>query len=122
MISRFWKAPLARSVPLWKRAALLGGPSVDDIGEGSPPRVVATPLPLPKPTNIVSSRKRLPDQVLLSTYIPPPPQSGMVAPDLESAWEIIHRRSPFNHGELLVAHMYDLYPNYFWIPVAARVE
>ena len=47
---------------------------------------------------------------------------GMVAPDLEGAREIIHRWSPFNQVESLVAHMRDLYPNYFRVPVVARAE
>ena len=61
------------------------GPSnVDEIGEGSPLRVVAAPIPPLSPANTVSSRRRPPDQVLLSTYVPPHerihPLAGMVAP------------------------------------------
>ena len=63
----------------------VGGPSIDEIGEGSPLGVVAAPLP---------SRRRPPDQVLLSTYIPLhgriPSLTGMVTPGLEGAREIYH--------------------------------
>ena len=102
------------------------GPSVDEIGEGSPSRVATTPLTPPRPADFVPSRRRLPDQVLLSTYVPSHerihPPMGMVAPDLEGAWEIIHCWSPFNQAERLVVHMRDLYPNYFRVPVAACAE
>ena len=47
------------------------------------------------PANTVSSRRRLPDQVLMSTYVPPYeriyPPAGMVAPDLKGDRESIHR-------------------------------
>ena len=46
----------------------------------------------------------------------------MVAPDPDGAREIIHRWSPFNQVESLVAHMHDLYPNYFRVHVEARAE
>ena len=46
----------------------------------------------------------------------------MVAVDLEGARVIIHRWSPFNWVEPLIAHMRDLYPNYLRVPVVARVE
>ena len=72
-----------------------GGPSVDEIGEGSPSGVAAALLPQPKPRNTVLSRRRPHDQVLLSMYVPPHERiallTGMVAPDLEGAREIIHR-------------------------------
>ena len=46
----------------------------------------------------------------------------MVAPDPEGDLEIIHRWSPFNQAESPVAHMRDLYPNYFRVPMATPVE
>ena len=102
------------------------GPSVDEIGEGSPSGVAAAPLPPPKPASIVLNRRRPLDQVLLSTYIPPHERivspTGMVAPDLEGAREIIHCWSPFNQAERPIVHMHDVYPNYFRIPVAAHAE
>ena len=117
--------PSRVSAPL-EEGILAGGPNVDEIGEGSPSEVVVTSLPPPRPTNTVSSRRRPSDQVLLSTYIPPyerfHPLTSMVSPNLESAQEIIHHWSPFNQVEPSVAHMNDLYSNYFRIPVADRVE
>ena len=47
------------------------GPTVNEIGEGSPLGVAAAPLPPPKPANTVPSRKRPPDQLLMSMYVPP---------------------------------------------------
>ena len=113
-------APLKEGIPV-------GGPSnVDKIGEVAPSRVAAAPMFLPRPADTESSRKRPPDRVLLSTYVPPQerihPPTGMVALDPEGAREIIHRWSPFNRAESPVAHMRDLYPNYFRVLVAARGE
>ena len=65
------------------------GPSVDEIGEGSPLGVAVQQLPPSKPTNTVLSRRRPSDQVLLSTYVPPHEMialpTDMVALDLEGA-------------------------------------
>ena len=105
----------------------MGGlPNVDEIGEKAPSGVVTTPvLPL-KPVDTKPSRKRLPDQLLRSTYVPPQerihPPTGMVASDLKGVLEIIHRWSPFNQAESSVVHIRDLYPNYFRVRVAARAE
>ena len=82
-------APLEEGIPT-------GGPSnVDEIGDGATSRLAPAPILPPKPADTKSSRKRLPDQVLLSTYVPPQerihPPTGMVAPNLEGAREIIHR-------------------------------
>ena len=58
-------APLEEGVPT-------GGPSnVDEIGEGAPSEVAIAPVLLLKPANTESSRKRLPDRVLLSIYVSP---------------------------------------------------
>ena len=94
-----------------------GPPNVDEIAKGAPSGVDATPVLHPRLADTESSRKKPPDRVLLSTYVPPQekihPPTGMVAPDSEGAREIIHRWSPFNQAEPSVAHMRDLYPNYF---------
>ena len=76
-------APLEEGIPT-------KGPSnVDESGEGSPSGVAVAPLPLPRPADTSSSRRRPPDQVLLSMYVPPygriHPPTGMVASDLEGA-------------------------------------
>ena len=47
---------------------------------------------------------------------------GVVAPNPEGAQEIIHCWSPFNQAESLDAHICDLYPNYFQVPMVARVK
>ena len=113
-------APLAEGIPA-------RGPSnVDEIGKGSPSGVTIALLPPPRLADIVSSRRRLPYQVLLSTYVPPyeriHPPADMVIPDLEGAQEIINHWSPFNQAEPPVAHMRDLYPNYFRVSVTARTK
>ena len=62
---------------------------------GEPLGVTVAPMLPPKPVDTESSRKRPPDWVLLSTYVPPQerihPQTSMVAPDSKGAQEIIHR-------------------------------
>ena len=46
----------------------IGGPSnVEEIREGSPSRVAATPLPPPRPTDTVSSSRRPPDEHVRSS-------------------------------------------------------
>ena len=64
--------------------------------------------------------------MLLSTYIPPheriAPPTGIVTLDLEGAQEIIHRYISFNQAVRPVVHMRNLYPNYFQILVAPRIE
>ena len=105
----------------------IGGHSnVDGIGDGAPSRVVVDPILPPKHANTESSKKRLLNQVLLSTYVPPQerihPPAGMVAPDLEGAREINHHWSPFNQAKPPIVHMRDLYPNYFRVLVEARAE
>ena len=119
-------APNEAGAPL-EEGILIGGPSnVNKIREGTPSGVAEALILSPKPTDTESSRKRPPDQVLLSTYVPLQerihPLVGMVALDLESAREIIPCWSPFNHEEPPVSHMHDLYPNYFRVLVAACVE
>ena len=116
-------APNEDSAPQ-EEGILVGGPSVNEIGEGSPSAITHAPLLLLKPANIVPSRRRPPNQVLLSTYVPPheriAPSANMVAPNLEGARVIIHRWSPFNRAKRPVVHMRNLYPNYFRVPVAAQ--
>ena len=78
------------------------GPSnVNKIGEGSPLGVAVAPIPLPKPADTVFSRRRPPDQVLLSTYVSSRERilrlAGMVSPILEGAREIIQRWSSSNY-------------------------
>ena len=83
--------------PLEERIPARGTSNVDEIGEGSSSMVATAPLPPPKLIDIVSSKRRPLNQMLLSTYIPSyeriHPSAGMVAPDLEGAQKIIHRWS-----------------------------
>ena len=119
-------APSEVGDPLEKGILVWGPSNVDEIGEGALSGVVVALILPPRPVDTESSRKRLLDQVLLSTYVPPHerihPPASMVAPDLKGAREIIHRWSPFNQADPPVTHMRDLYPNYFQVPMAARVE
>ena len=104
----------------------MSSPNVEEVGEGAPSGIITAPVPPPKPTSTRPSKKLLPDQVLLSTYVPPLERvhhpTGMMAPDPEGVLEISHRWNPFNQVESSVAHMRDLYSNYFWIPVVAFLE
>ena len=89
-------------------------------------RVAAALMISPMVADTEPSRKRLPDRVLLSTYVPPQerihPPTSIITPDPESAREIIHHWSPFNQAQSPIAHMRDLYPNHFRVLVAARAE
>ena len=44
----------------------------------------------------------------------------MVATDLKDVLKIVHRQSPLNQEESPVTRMYDLYLNYFRVPMTAR--
>ena len=58
-------APLEKGIPV-------GGPSnVDEIGDEAPLRVAAASILSPRLEDTEPSRKRLPDRVLLSIYVPP---------------------------------------------------
>ena len=89
-------APSEDNVPR-EEGIPVGGPSVDEIGKGSPSEVVVASLPPPKPEDPAPSGRRPPDQVLLSTYVPPHerihPLTGMIAPDLFTIGVPLIRRS-----------------------------
>ena len=118
--------PSEAGAPLEEGILVEGIPMLTKLERG-PLSGVTAALMLPlRPMDIESSRKRPPDRVLLSTYVPPQerihPPMGMVALDSKGAWEIIHRWSPFNQAESPVMHMRDLYPNYFQVLVATHAE
>ena len=100
--------------------------SVEEVGMCALSRVVISPAPPHKPTRAGLSKKRLPDRVLLSTYVPllerVHPSANMVTPNLEDVLKIFHRWSPLNQEESPVTRMQDLYPNYFRMPMTARSE
>ena len=70
-------------------------PSVEEVGEDALAGVVTALMPPPKLAGTEPSKKRLPNWVLVSTYVPPlerfHPSTSMVAPDLESMLKIVRR-------------------------------
>ena len=56
--------------PMEEGFPIRGPSNVNEIIEEAISGVAATPMLPPRPVNIELSRKRLPDQVLLSTYVP----------------------------------------------------
>ena len=119
-------APNEASASLKEGIPARGPLNVNEIGEEAPLGVVVAPMLQPRLADIKPNGKRLPNRVLLSTYVPPQERihspTGMVTLDPEGALEIIHHWSPFNQTESMVAHVRDLYPNYFRVLVAACVE
>ena len=93
---------------------------------GAPSRVVTAPAPPPKLIGTEPRKKQLLDWVLVSTYVSPLEQvylsTDMVAPYVKDVLKIVRYGIPLNQEESSVMHMRDLYPNYFQIPVAARLE
>ena len=80
---------------------LVASPSnVEEVGTCTPSGVIATSVPPPKSTSAGPSRKRMPDRVVVSTYVPPlervTPSMDTVAPDIEDVLKLIRRWSPFN--------------------------
>ena len=75
-------------------------PNVEEAGMGAPSGVVIASAPPPKSTGVGPSKKQLPGQVLVSTYVPPlervHPSTDMVVSDLKAMLEIVHHWSPLN--------------------------
>ena len=92
----------------------------------TPSTVVTAPAPSPKSSGVRPSRKRLLDQVLVSTYVSPlervHPLKDMVVLNLEDVRKIVRCWNPLNQEESSVMHMRDLYLNYFRITVSAYSE
>ena len=88
--------------------------------------VVPTPLFLSRLVSVGPHRLRMPDQLLLSSYVPPQewvhPLADIVAFSLEGTREIINCWSLFNKRESSVKNMRDVYPTILWVPTAARFE
>ena len=101
-------------------------PNVEEVRMDALIGVVTAPTPSPKSSSVGPSRKWLPDRVLVSTYVSPlervHPSTDMVVSDLEDVLKIVRRWNPLNQKESLVTHIHDLYPNYFQIPMSARLE
>ena len=113
--------PVEANIPLEEEVPIVNPPSVEEVGMGAPSGVVIAPAPPPKPPKAKPSKKRLPNQVLVSMYVPPleriHPSTDMVAPNLEDVLKIVRRWSPLNQEESPVTLMHNLYPNYFRMPV-----
>ena len=73
--------------PLKEGVLTASPPRVEEIGQDASSREVYALAPPPKPISFRRSRRQLPDQVLLSTYVLPLekvlPSTGMVALGLE---------------------------------------
>ena len=72
-------------------------PNVEEVGMGAPSRVVTDlepPTAPPKSTGIELSKKRLPNRVLVSTYVSPlervHPSTDIVVPDLEDVLKFVY--------------------------------
>ena len=100
-----------------------GSPSAEGVVAKAPLEVVATPL---KVVMAGSRRLRMPDQLLLSSYVPPKdrvhPLANTVAPGPKGSREIIDRWSPFNKRESSITHIRDLYPTLLRVSMSTRAE
>ena len=109
----------------------------DGVPAGGPPNAVGVVEEAPLETIVRSSfsarlanasprRLRLPDQLMLGSYVLSQewdcPSADTVALGLEATQEIIDHWSPFNKRESLVAHMRGLYPILLRVRVAACAE
>ena len=99
-------------------------PNVEEVRIGAPSGVAIALVSLPRPTNTGPSKKRFPDRVIVSMYVPPldrvRPYFDMEALNLEDVLKITHRWNPLNQEESLVTRMHDLYPKYFRMPMMTR--
>ena len=82
-------------MPLEGEVSAVSPPSVEEVGLGALLGVVSAPAPPPKLPSSGPSKKRLPDMVLVSKYVPPLervcPSMDTVAPNLEDVLKLIHR-------------------------------
>ena len=114
------------NIPLEGEVPVVSPPSAEEVGMGAPSRVIIGLAPSPKPIGAEPSKKRLPDRVLVSTYVLPMervhPSMDMMASDLGDVLKIVHRWSPLNQEESPVTRMHDLYQNYFRMLVTSCSE
>ena len=59
------------NIPLEGEVPAVSPPCVEKVGMGDPSGVIAAPAPSPKLTGAGPTKKRLPDRVIISTYVPP---------------------------------------------------
>ena len=114
------------NIPLEGEVPVVRPPNVEEVRMGAPSGVVIAPASSPKPTGTGPIKKRFPDRVIISTYVPPlervRPSLDMEALDLEDVMKITRCYNPLNKEESPVTRMHDLYPNYFKMPMTARSE
>ena len=71
---------------------------VEEVGMVDPLGVIVAPTPPPKPIDASPSKKRFPDRVIVSTYVPPlervHPSTDMEAPGLKDVLKIPATRIP----------------------------
>ena len=107
------------NMPLDGEVPTVSPPSVEEVGLGAPSGVVIAPTPPPKPTSAGPRKKRLPDRLLVSTYVPPlervHPSMNMVALDLEDVLKIMLRIS----GYVYARPLSKLLPNTYDGPLKA---
>ena len=88
------------NTPLEEGVQAVSPPNVEEVGMGAPSRVVTALAPSPKSIDAGPSKKRLPDQVLVSMYVSPlervHPLTNMAVLDLEDVLKIVHRWNPLN--------------------------
>ena len=103
-----------------------GSPSAEEVVVEAPLKVAAALSFSAKLTSVNPHKTRMPNWLLLSSYVPPQEWVQLsvdtMAPGLEGAREIINHWSPFKKRESSVTHMRDLYPTLLRVPVATRVE
>ena len=75
---------------------------------------------------VVDSALRPPDRLVLSLYVKPMewarPTEDALTPDQETNQALINYWRPFNQRNPSIAHMRDLYPHSFRLPMVARGE
>ena len=86
-----------RLIPIEEGVLTTSPSNVEEVGTGALSGVVTAPAhpPPPKSTGIEPNKKRLPNRVMVSMYVPPlervHPSTDTVAPDLENVLKIVYR-------------------------------
>ena len=92
----------------------------------APSEIAVGPSFLAKLTMAGPRRARIPNRMVLGSYVQPMewdrPSTDTLALGPKVAQSIIDHWDPFNKRESLVTHIRNLYPTLLRVPVAARVE
>ena len=103
-----------------------GPPNADGVVGEAPSKIVVGPSFSARLSNVSPRRPRMPNRLMLSSYILPyewdRPLADMVAPRPKAARKIMDHWSPFNKRESSVTCMRDLYPTLLRLPVVARAK